>query len=336
MFSDREHQTYNTVARQYGLKISFHNPPEKGSEYSLRYKECFMQAFDYVSAQSVEQVVSLLSLHGENARVLNGGTDLIVQLRAGARQASLLVDIKAIPEVNQLTYDPVLGLSIGAAVSCWSLCSHPAVVEYYPGLVEAVELIGGVQIQSRATVGGNLCNASPAADSIPALIVHQATCMIAGLSGLREIAVEDFCLGPGQTALQLGEFLVALRLPPPQVGFGAGYLRFTPRSEMDIAVAGAGAAVVLGAGGAVFESARIALGAVASVPLFVPEAGAALQGQLVSTAALLQAAQIAQQAARPITDLRGTSAQRKRLCLVLVRRALERAVERAKINLRKE
>jgi len=289
-----------------------------------------LQAFDYVPAQSVEQAVSLLSLHGESARILNGGTDLIVQLRGGTRRASLLVDIKPIPEVNELTYDPVLGLMVGAAVPCWSLCRHPAVLENYPGLVDAAGLIGGVQIQSRATIGGNLCNASPAADSIPALIVHQAVCAIVGPRGVRQVAVEDFCLGPGQTVLQPGEFLLALRLPPPPPGFGAGYLRFIPRAEMDIAVAGAGAAVVLQPGGKVFASARIALGAVAPTPLLVPEAGAALQGQPVSAEVILRAAQIAQQAARPITDLRGTSAQRKRLCLVLARRALERAVERAK------
>jgi CO/xanthine dehydrogenase FAD-binding subunit len=289
-----------------------------------------LQAFDYVSARSVEQVFSLLSLHGENARILNGGTDILVQMRGGARRASLLVDIKLIPEVNQLAYDPIEGLSIGAAVPCWKLCSHAAVMKYYPGLVDAASLIGGVQIQSRATIGGNLCNASPAADSIPALIVHQAVCVIAGPRGLRELAVEGFCLAPGQTALQPGEFLVSLRLPPPQTGFGAGYLRFTPRSEMDIAVAGAAAAVVLQAGGAVFESARIALGAVAPTPLFVPEAGEALRGQPVSKENILRAAQIAQQAAHPITDMRGTGAQRKQLCLVLMRRALERAVERAK------
>lgn len=295
-----------------------------------------MQAFDYVPAQSVEQVVSLLSLHGEQARILNGGTDLIVQLRGGARQASLLVDIKPIPEVNQVTYDPARGGSIGAAVPCWKLCSQPEVVEHYPGLVEAVSLIGGVQIQNRATVGGNLCNASPAADSIPALIVHQAICVIAGPQGRRELPVEHFCRAPGQTALQPGEFLVALRLPPPPPGFGAAYLRFTPRSEMDIAVAGAGAAVVLQADGKRFASARIAVGAVAPTPLLIAEAGECLKGQPVSAESLLQAARLAQQAARPITDLRGTSAQRKRLCQVLVRRALERAVERAAANLGKE
>lgn len=292
-----------------------------------------MHAFDYVAAQSLEQVVSLLSLHGPDARILNGGTDLIVQLRGGTQRASLLVDIKPIIEVNQLTYDPIQGLSIGSAVPCWRLCSHPAVMQYYPGLVDAASLIGGTQIQSRATVGGNLCNASPAADSIPALIVHQATCLLLGPLGPREMAVEDFCQAPGQTALQPGEFLVSLRLPPPLPSSGASYLRFTPRSEMDIAVVGAGAAVVLQAGGAVFESARIALGAVAPRPLLVPEAGDALKGQPVSAASLSQAAYIAQQAARPILDMRGTNDQRKHLCAVLVRRTLERAVKRAISNL---
>jgi xanthine dehydrogenase FAD-binding subunit len=293
-----------------------------------------LQAFDYVPAQSVEQVVSLLSLHGEQARILNGGTDLIVQLRGGARQASVLVDIKPIPEVNQLAYDPASGLSIGAAVPCWKLCSQPAVIEHYPGLVEAAGLIGGVQIQSRATVGGNLCNASPAADSIPALIVHRAVCLIAGPQGRRELPVENFCQAPGKTALQPGEFLVALRLPPPPVGFGAAYLRFTPRSEMDIAVVGAGAAVVLQADGKRIASARIAAGAVASTPLLISQAGECLKGQPVSAEILLEAARLAGQAARPISDLRGTSAQRKRLCQVLVRRALERAIERAANNLK--
>jgi CO/xanthine dehydrogenase FAD-binding subunit len=167
-----------------------------------------LEAFDYVAAQNIEQVVSLLSLHGEKARILNGGTDLIVQLRGGVKQTALLVDIKPIPELNQLRFDPAQGLTIGAAVPCWKLCSHPEVSVRYPGLVEAVSLIGGVQIQSRATVGGNLCNASPAADSIPALIVHQAVCQIAGSQGWRELPVEQFCLAPGKTALQPGEFLL--------------------------------------------------------------------------------------------------------------------------------
>lgn len=289
-----------------------------------------MQAFDYIAAKSIEQAVTLLSQHGENARLLSGGTDLIGQMRSGLRHLALLVDIKPVPEVNVLSYDPLQGLIIGAAVPCVRLCSDPAVLAHYPGLVDAVSLIGGVQIQSRASLGGNLCNASPAADCIPALIVHEAECVIAGPGGHRKVAVENFCTAPGLTILQEGELLVSLHLPPPQAHSGASYLRFTPRSEMDIAVVGAGAALTLREDGCTVETARIALGAVAPTPLLVAEAGEILAGRMASPAAFEQAALLAQKAAQPISDLRGTSSFRQHLCGVLVRRALERALVRAR------
>lgn len=289
-----------------------------------------MQAFDYIAAKSIEQAVTLLSQHGENARLLSGGTDLIGQMRSGLRRLALLVDIKPVPEVNVLSYDPLQGLIIGAAVPCVRLCSDPAVLAHYPGLVDAVSLIGGVQIQSRASLGGNLCNASPAADCIPALIVHEAECVIAGPGGHRKVAVENFCTAPGLTILQEGELLVSLHLPPPQAHSGASYLRFTPRSEMDIAVVGAGAALTLREDGCTVETARIALGAVAPTPLLVAEAGEILAGRMASPAAFEQAALLAQKAAQPISDLRGTSSFRQHLCGVLVRRALERALVRAR------
>lgn len=296
-----------------------------------------MLAFDYVKAHNVKQAVSYLSQRGESARILNGGTDLIVQLQEGSQRASLLVDIKAIPELNQLSYDPHQGLLVGAAVSCWDICQFPAIKKYYPGLLDAVSLIGGVQIQGRASLGGNLCNASPAADSIPALIIYQATCLIAGPDGSREISVEDFCIAPGQTALRLGELLVSVRLPPPKIGgTGACYLRFTPRSEMDIAVVGVGVAVVLSSDRTTFDWARIALGAVAPTPLLVPAAGEFLRGQKTSAAAIKQAAQIAKESTRPINDMRGTIAQRKHLTAILVRRALEKAIGRAQQNDKEE
>jgi carbon-monoxide dehydrogenase medium subunit len=288
-----------------------------------------LKAFDYVVAHSIEQVVSFLSQCGEDVRLLSGGTDLIIQLREGREQVKLLVDIKAVPELNLLSYDPSQGLLIGAAVSCWRICNDQAVKKYYSGLIDAVELIGSIQIQNRASLGGNLCNASPAADSIPALIVNSAVCIIAGLSGYREVAVESFCTGPNQTALHSDEFLVAVRVPPPPANSGASYLRFTPRNEMDIAVAGAGAAVTLSADGSTFDSARIALSGVAPTPLFVTEAGEALKGQPVVSMAIEQAAQIARQVARPISDMRGSQTQRRHLCTVLTRRALERAIQRA-------
>jgi carbon-monoxide dehydrogenase medium subunit len=203
----------------------------------------------------------------------------------------------------------------------------------YPGLIDAFSLIGGVQIQGRASVGGNLCNASPAADGIPALIAHGAICEIAGPAGRRTLPVEDLCVAPGRTTLGPGELLVALWVPPPAARFGAAYLRFIPRNEMDIAVVGAGVAVTLDAGGERFVTAHIALGAVAPTPLPVPEAGAALAGQPVSPETIGAAAEIARAAARPIDDMRGTAAQRRHLAGVLTRRALERAVMRARATL---
>lgn len=289
-----------------------------------------MQAFDYVRAASVEDAVARLAANGGQAYVLSGGTDLIVQLREGRRSARVVVDVKGLPEFDELSYDPGMGLLIGAATPCWRIAADAAIAATFPGLVEAISLIGGVQIQGRASIGGNLCNASPAADSIPALIVHAAVCEIAGPSGRRSLSVEEFCVAPGRTALQPGELLVRIFVPPPAPHSGAAYLRFIPRNEMDIAVVGAGAAVTLDSRGERFVAARIALGAVAPTPLYVAEAGAALVGQPVSPDAIAEAARLAREATRPIDDLRGTAAQRRHLSGVLVRRALERAVERAR------
>jgi CO/xanthine dehydrogenase FAD-binding subunit len=297
-----------------------------------------LQAFDYVAAHSIEEAVALLSRDGDGVRALAGGTDLLVQLREGRRRSGLLVDIKPIPELNELTFDAQKGLRLGAAVPCFRIYTDPTVAEAYPGLIDAVSLIGGIQIQGRASVGGNLGNASPAADTIPALIVHQAVCEIAGPDGRRQVPVEAFCVAPGQTVLQKGEFLISLHIPPPQPGFGAHYLRFIPRNEMDIAVAGSGASVFLDESGTAIRSARVALSAVAPTPLFVPEAGEALVGCQVSDgaateAAIEEAALIARAEVRPISDMRGTAAQRKHLAAVLTRRALRKAIHRARKSL---
>ena len=289
-----------------------------------------MQSFAYVAARTLDEAADHLSNPGKQSNILAGGTDLIVQLREGRRKTDLLVDIKSIPEVNLLNCHPELGLTIGAAVSCQRICRDAAVVQDYPGIVDAVSLIGGTQIQGRATVGGNLCNASPAADTIPALISHRAMCTIYGPEGLREVAVEEFCTSPGRNILQRGEFLVSIYIPPAPSGFGANYLRFIPRNEMDIAVAGAGVSVLLDDGGTTFGSVRSALSAVAPVPLFVPGVGAWLAGKPVNADTIHEAGRIAQEAAVPIDDMRGTAVQRKRLAAVLTRRALENAVQRAR------
>jgi CO/xanthine dehydrogenase FAD-binding subunit len=290
-----------------------------------------MQVFDYVSTSSVNEAVSLLASNNGKARILCGGTDFLVQLREGRRRAELLVDVKNVPQLASINYDERIGLWLGATVSCYEICHNKDVLKNYPGLVDAIHLIGGVQIQYRASVGGNLCNASPAADSIPALIVHNATCIILGSNGTREIPVEQFCAAPGQNALHKGELLMAVNVPPRKPDFGAHYLRFIPRNEMDIAVVGVGASVTLDNKKLKIRSARIALGAVAPTPLFVEEVGTFLAGKEINTENIEEAAKIAQAAARPISDLRGTVEFRKHLSAVLTRRALEKAIERARM-----
>jgi carbon-monoxide dehydrogenase medium subunit len=290
-----------------------------------------MQDFDYVRVHDVNEAISILSREENGARILCGGTDLLVQLREKQRLAKLLVDIKSIPDVNKLKFDPFAGLTLGSAVSCLRIRNHPLILQIYPGLVDAVSLIGSIQIQGRASVGGNVCNASPAADSIPALIVHHARCIIAGPNGHREVPVENFCIAPGENILQHGELLVSMRIPPPPPRFGSHYLRFTPRNEMDIAVVGVGAAIVLEENLRTIHWARLALSAVAATPLLVEAAGKFLTGRDISAETIQDAAHLAREAAHPIQDVRGTVNQRSHLVGVLARRAIETAIDRARV-----
>ncbi len=289
-----------------------------------------MHAFDYATPESVADAVVMLSDHGKKACVLAGGTDLIVQLRENRRRTDLVVDVKKIAELNELSYDAATGLTIGAAVPCYRIYGNAEIAGAYPGLMDAARLVGGTGIQGRASLGGNLCNASPAGDTIPPMIVLEGEAEIAGPNGTRSVAVEDFCTAPGRTALDDGEFLVSLHFPAPTPNFGAFYRRFIPRNEMDIAVVGVGASVVLSEDKSSFVSARISVGAVAPTPLFVREAGEALGGQPVSDETIQRAADIARDAARPISDMRGTADYRKHLTSVLTRRVVQGAVQRAK------
>ncbi len=287
-----------------------------------------MKWIDYASPDSVEEAVKLLADADGRASILAGGTDLLVQLRVGRSNADLVVDGKNIPELNELSYDADSGLTLGAAVPCYQIYGDSDVSAAYPGLIDAASLIGGTQIQGRASLGGNLCNAAPSGDSIPVMVALGATANIAGPNGTRTLAVEDFCTAPGQNALEDGELLVSLHFPAPKPNSGARYLRFIPRNEMDIAVAGAGVSVEIEDGA--FTAARVCLASVAPTPLFVREAGDALVGKPVNDESVQEAANLAEAAARPITDMRGTIEYRKHLCNVLTRRALNTAIERAK------
>jgi carbon-monoxide dehydrogenase medium subunit len=289
-----------------------------------------VRQFDYVAVRSIKEAVSVLQENGERARVLAGGTDILVQMRAGRRSVDVLVDIKGIPDVNALEYGAGKGLIVGAAVPCCRIYEDKQVASLYPGLIDSASLIGGTQIQGRASLGGNLCNAAPSADGVPPLIVLGALCVVAGPEGAREVLVEQFCTAPGRNILKPGEFLVSFRIPPPQPASGARYLRFIPRNEMDIAVAGVGAAVVLDGHRRTIKSARVALSAVAPTPLLVEAAGAELAGRPISDEAIERAADAVAKAARPITDMRGTVEQRRHLVRVLTRRALQGAIQRAR------
>ena len=288
-----------------------------------------MKDITYAAPKTVAEAASLLSDKGDRARILAGGTDIIVQVREGRRDIDALVDIKHIPDVNELSCD-AKGLVIGSAVPCCLIYENKAIAKAYPGIIDAVSLIGGIQIQSRATLGGNLCNASPAADGIPVLIALEGVCDIAGPKGTRSVPVEQFCLAPGKTVLERGEFLIRFRLPPPKKNAGAAYLRFIPRNEMDIAVVGVGVALQLDAAKAKCTSARIALAAVAPTPLLVLDAGAALVGTALDEASIAKAAALAQAAAKPISDMRGDADYRRHLVGVLVKRAIAIALDRAK------
>ena len=291
-----------------------------------------MKDFEYAAAATVDEAVSLLSAGGDRAKVLAGGTDILVQLREGLRDADLVVDIKKVPELTQIHFQADRGLRLGAAVPCYRLYDDPKLAAAYPALADAARIIGGWQIQSRASIGGNLCNSSPAADSVPALIAYNATCHIAGPQGMRTLPVAEFCTGPGRNALGRGEFLVSIEFPAPEKKSGAHYLRFIPRNEMDIAVVGAAAWLRLDSSGKKVDAARIALGAVAPTPLFAADASAAIVGKPAGEQTWNEAAELARKIARPISDMRGPAEYRVHLVGVIVKRALEKACQRALEN----
>ena len=282
----------------------------------------------YEAPETVEGAVRLLAGGGPRGRVLAGGTDLLVQLRAGALAPGLIVDIKRIRETREIREQDGR-LVIGAAVTGAELGEHAVAKSLWPGVVEATELIGSTQIQSRASLGGNLCNASPAADTVPALVAAAAACRIAGPDGTRRVPVEAVCTGPGQLALGDGEFVLAFELPVRPPHSSDAYLRFIPRTEMDIAVAGAGVNLEFDESGQC-SAARIALGAVAPTVVVVEEAGEALVGTRCDDAALAAMSAAARAACRPIDDKRGTAEYRTKVAGVLATRAARIAADRAR------
>src|SRR4051812_28903664 len=289
-----------------------------------------MKDFDYAAPTSLSEATALLARADGTARILAGGTDLLVQLRERLRDADLVVDVKRIPELMELDYEPRRGLRLGASVPCYRVYEHPGVSAAYPALVEAARIVGGWQIQSRASVGGNLCNSSPAGDTIAPLIALRARCVIAGPEGTREVPSEEFCTAPGRNVIRRGEMLATIVLPPTAGKDGSAYERFIPRNEMDIGVAGASAWVRLDAAGGIIEEARVALAAIAPTPKFAAEASRWLAGRPATEETFERAGELAKGVASPIRDMRGTVEFRNHLVGVLTRRTLAKAVERAR------
>jgi carbon-monoxide dehydrogenase medium subunit len=281
----------------------------------------------YLSPRTLDEAISAFAAAGSAARILAGGTDLLVQMRSGAVKPGLIVDIKRISEMTTIEETADGSFRVGAAVPGAVLAEHGRFGKVWPGVLEAVNLIGSTQVQGRASAGGNLCNSSPAADSVPALIAAGAIVTVQGPNGRRDMPVEKVPAGPGRTNLLPGEILVRFTLPRRPPGSGDAYLRMIPRTEMDIAVVGCGVSLTLKDG--VCTTARVGLGAVAPTVLLVEAAAKALTGSKLDDAALNAAASACSAACRPIDDKRGTIAYRTRIAGVLLKRAATIAAQRA-------
>lgn len=289
-----------------------------------------MTDMSYEAPQSLDAAVALLAGANGGGKVLAGGTDVLVQLHAEMIEPDVLVDIKYIADVRQMSEDSGVW-RVGAAVPGMKVIDDPGFSSAWPGVCDGVALIGSVQVKGRASIGGNLCNASPAADSIPALIAADAVATIIGPDGTREDAVENIVTGPGKTSLGDGEFIVSFSFPARPAHSGDCYMRLTPRTEMDIAVVGVGANLTLDDSG-VCTAARIAVCAVAPTPLLVADAAAALVGTKLDDAAMESMIAAVRAACNPISDKRGTKEYRIKTAGVIARRAVEKALERAKAN----
>ena len=289
-----------------------------------------MDDLRYEAPGNLDAAVALLAGEKGDARILAGGTDVLVQMHEDMIEPDLVVDIKKIPELTGIAQENG-GWRVGAATTGMEIVEHEGFSAAWPGVIDGVKLIGSIQVKGRASIGGNLCNASPAADSVPAIMVAGSIATIVGPDGAREVPVGDIAIGPGKTSLAKGEIVVSFFFPERPPHSGGAYLRFTPRTEMDIAVVGVGIDLSLDDGGTC-QAARVALGAVAARALLVEEAAAALIGTSIDDAALANLAAAASAACRPIDDKRGTKEFRIKVAGVLARRTALIALERAKQN----
>ena len=290
-----------------------------------------MRAFEYHAPTTLNEALALLRQHGEGARPLAGGTDLVVQMKENATKfaaPSHVVNLLRIPELTGIDFNQNDGLRIGAGTSMMEVVQSPIIRERYTAIAEGAALVGSYQTMNMATVGGNLCNAAPSADIAPPLLVFDAEAVIVGPSGRRSLPLEEFFFGPGKTALASGELLAEVRVPVTSAGTGSAYDRHTPRKQMDIAVVGVAAALTLANGR--IERARIALGAVAPMPMRAGRAEAQLEGETLSDEVLARATDAAVEECSPISDVRGSAEFRRHIVRVMTGRMLRAAAERVR------
>ncbi len=288
-----------------------------------------MRRFEYLETRTVRQTISMLQRYGENARIVAGSTDFLVRWRQGVWNPDHVINIQRVAGLGRITYSSRNGLRIGSLVSVRSLEQHPVVRRRYPALAAAAASFAGVQVRNLATVGGNVCNASPSGDTIPALLVFGAECRIVGPDGDRWVALDEFLTGPGQTVLQADELLTEIRVPPPARNTGSHYIKHSPRGAMDIATVGVASLVSLDGRRGPCSEVRIALGAVAPTPARAYSAEDILRGQIISQDLIRAAAESARNGVRPIDDIRGSAEHRKEIVAVLTRRTLEQALNSA-------
>ena len=286
-----------------------------------------MQDLAYFRPKSIKEAVSFLSDHGPTAKILAGGTDVIVQARERTKEISAFVDIKKIPEVMGVGIEGHRGLTIGAATPMYQIYNHYRVQKEYPAIIDSANLIGGKAIQGRASFGGNLCNSGPAADTIPTMIVLSGIANIIGPDGERKVAIEDFCTAPGQNVLKHNEILVSIHFKKPAPFSGARFIRFIPRNEMDIAVVNVASQVQMD--GNTIESSRVAIGACAPTPLLLNEISQFVDGKDFTEDLLSEASELFDNLITPIEDMRGTPEHRVDLAKTLFKRTIRDAVSRA-------
>jgi len=287
-----------------------------------------MRRFEYLEARTLRQAVRMLQQHGQQARIVAGSTDFLVRWRAGFWHPDYVVNIQHVPGLSRVAYSARSGLRLGALVTIQTLEQHPAIRRHYPALAAAAASFAGVQVRNLATVGGNICNASPSGDTLPALLVYGAECRLSGPDGNRQVPLDELFTGPGQTVLAQDEVLTEITLPPPSRNTGSLYIKHSARGAMDIATVGVASAVSVDGSG-VCTDASIALGAVAPTPLRARGAEDMLRGRTLGPELLQAAAEQAMSQASPIDDVRGTASYRREMVGVLTRRTLERAAEAA-------